>query len=293
MDNAELKVKSFRADDDTFEKFKAIANEEFGNQGQCLAALVNLYETEKSKATLIERKIEIESFQSYLNKIGELFLMSLQLNQDAETRIRGEFERLLDSKDRTIVDLQSKVKELTVLMETSEISLKDVKEENNELFNKSYMLERTIEKQNKDYAATLSDKDSLNKALIDSCNEKKMEIEELKAVAADATEQLNNLRLIKEENKRLSGEIDNLIKENKKQMEQAELEKEKALLMADKAHQQELNDIHAKHREEIKEYISRIDNLQEQNRLMVMEKANKKQDIGKKSVKKPNSLIKD
>ena len=82
MSENELKVRSLRMDEETFEKFKAIAGEEFGNQGQCLSALVNLYETEKSKLILVDRKLEIESFQMYVNKLNELFVTSLSLNQD-------------------------------------------------------------------------------------------------------------------------------------------------------------------------------------------------------------------
>ena len=84
--DTEYKVKSIRADDEAYEKFKAISQEEFGNQGQCFSTLINLYETEKSKINLSERKLEIDSFQSHLNKISELFLMSLEMNQEAEER---------------------------------------------------------------------------------------------------------------------------------------------------------------------------------------------------------------
>jgi len=112
MDDKELKVKSIRADDNTYDKFKKLATDEFGNQGQCLTALINLYETETSKVALVERKVEIESFQDYLNKLGSLFLTSLQLNSDAEGRIRDEFARQLTSKDKTIEDLQVKINKL-------------------------------------------------------------------------------------------------------------------------------------------------------------------------------------
>ena len=54
MNNKELKVKSFRVDEDTFSKFKEIAASEFRKyKGQCLDALINLYETEQSKSTLV------------------------------------------------------------------------------------------------------------------------------------------------------------------------------------------------------------------------------------------------
>lgn len=107
----ELKIKSFRVDEETFEKFKHIASNEFGNQGQCLDALINLYEMENSKASLVERKLEIESFQDYLNKINQLFVTSLQMSRDAEGRVREEFLKQLNIKDTTIERLQTREKE--------------------------------------------------------------------------------------------------------------------------------------------------------------------------------------
>lgn len=261
---AEYKVKSFRVDDETFEKFKAISTDVFSNQGQCLSALINLYETENSKATIIERKLEIEDFQTHANKLNELFLMSLQLNQDAEIRIRSEFEKLLESKDRTIIDLQNKNKELTISFDTLDKSSRDMKEENADFINRIIELDNTVKRQENDFAAALSDKDKLNKALTDSCNEKKLEIEELRASRLDAEEQLKSLKKIEAENKRLASELEKLTDEMNKQKEHAEIDKEKSLLLSDKAHQQEIKEVHSQQHEEIKEYINKIEKLQEQ-----------------------------
>jgi transcriptional regulator NrdR family protein len=264
MDASELKVRSFRADNETYDKFKQLAEGEFGNQGQCLSSLINLYETEKSKAILTNRGLEIESFQDYLNKISGLFLTSLQLNQDAEGRIREEFIRQIESKDNTIVDLQTKVADLKTSNESNEENAKSLKDQNNELLLKVSSLEKTIDKQNKDYLVALADKDSLNKALTDSCNERKIEIESLKAMIESTKEQLNNLNAIEAENKKLSDEVNKLNNDIEKQKETAALEKEKALLAAERLHQQELKETGTLHAEEIKEYMNKIDALKDQ-----------------------------
>jgi chromosome segregation ATPase len=264
MDAQELKVRSFRADNETYDKFKQLAEGEFGNQGQCLSALINLYEVEKSKAILTNRGLEIESFQDYLNKISGLFLTSLQLNQDAEGRIREEFARQIESKDNTIVDLQSKITDLKITNESNGEQTRNLKEQNNELLLKVASLEKTIDKQNKDYSVALADKDSLNKALTDSCNEKKFEIETLKAIIKDSSQKLNNLKTIEVENKKLSEMVSKLENDIEKQKELAELEKEKALLAAERLHQQELKETNMQHTEEIKEFMNKIDNLKDQ-----------------------------
>jgi hypothetical protein len=126
----ENKARIIRADHETYEKFKSIASDEFDNQGQCLSTLINLYELEQGKAKIVERKLEIESFQSNINKINELFLMSLQLNQEAEERVRSELEKLLESKDKQIISLQQKVESVSKANEELKEESKKIKEDN-------------------------------------------------------------------------------------------------------------------------------------------------------------------
>jgi len=277
----ESKVRSLRADDETYEKFKQLADSEFGNQGQCLSTLINLYETEKSKAILVNRGLEIESFQDYMNKISSLFITSLQLNQDAEERIRGEFARQLESKDRTIFDLQTKVDDLSTIKDNFEESSNILRDENKRLQETIVSLEEIKNRQTQEYASTLADKDNLNKALTDSCNERKIEIEKLQTTINDTAERLKLQNTVEAENKTLATEIEKLKSEIDRQKEIAALDKEKALLMSDKEHQQELTEIHSQQHEEIKEYINRINVLQEQleasrNEIMQLNKATTK-----------------
>ncbi|MGL5616838.1 MAG: hypothetical protein ACRDD2_11515 [Sarcina sp.] len=110
MSGKELKVKSFRVDEETFSKFKDIASSEFGNQGQCLDALINLYETEQSKSSLITRQLEIESFQDYINKINRLFVTSLQMSEDAEERAKEGFFKKIEAKEEALMILKEKIK---------------------------------------------------------------------------------------------------------------------------------------------------------------------------------------
>lgn len=137
--NKELKVKSFRVDEETFSKFKEIAAAEFGNQGQCLDALINIYETEQSKSTLVTRQLEIESFQDYINKINRLFVTSLQMSEDAETRAKEGFVKKLESKDEALVilkeKLESKQKEEQLLKDKVKILLEEQKNTRDELKN--------------------------------------------------------------------------------------------------------------------------------------------------------------
>lgn len=261
--NEELKVRSFRADNDTYEKFKQLAEGEFGNQGQCLSALINLYETENSKAILVNRGLEIESFQDYLNKISSLFLTSLQLNQDAEGRIREEFARQLTSKDNTIIDLQTKIDDLATSKDAFEESSKLLEGENKKLQTNVSELEGIKEKQIHDFNSALVDKDSLNKALTDSLNERKVEIEALRTSGADAIEQLKKLESIETENKQLKISLESLKNEIERQKELAEISKDKALTILEKDHQQDIKKLNEHNNDKIQDLLEKIEKLQE------------------------------
>jgi chromosome segregation ATPase len=115
----DFKTRSIRADENTLERFKAIS-EEFDNQGVALETLINAYELQKSKVILTDVKTDIEDFNSHLNSLQKGYLHILELNQNAEHRIRGEFQQQLESKDKQIVDLQQRVDNANTLQATLE-----------------------------------------------------------------------------------------------------------------------------------------------------------------------------
>lgn len=205
--NKELKVKSFRVTEETFDKFKKIASDEFGNQGQCLDALIALYELENSKSTLIERKLEIESFQDYLNKINQLFLTSLQMSEDAGKRAEEEFVKKLSIKDVTIERMQRREEEF---IERD----KSLKEENKAKIKEVDELKETIKILEKD-KSTLSQLVSRNYDLIEKNKE---EIASLKP--------LESLKEENEEMKRALEKERDFIKEQESHIKSLELEKD-------------------------------------------------------------------
>jgi predicted nucleic acid-binding Zn-ribbon protein len=205
----EQKVKTLRADDDTFEKFKKLASDEFGNQGQCLSALINIYETENAKAVLVDRKLEIESFQDYLNKISNLFVTSLQLNADAEGRIREEFARQLNIKDQSIESLQDQT---TKLKE----ELQKIKAGSEEIAARSKEIEKLnlgLEKDKKTLEGLVSKNDEL--------------LEKNKDEIASLASMLNEYKSYKTENVTLSSKIEEfkqLLQDEKNSNKSKELE---------------------------------------------------------------------
>lgn len=182
----ELKVKSFRVTEEVFDKFKKIASDEFGNQGQCLDALISLYEMENSKCTLIERKLEIESFQDYLNKINQLFLTSLQMSEDAGKRAEEAFLKKMSIKDTTIERLQRREEEFIEKEKKLKEETKTYKKELEELKESVITLEKD--------KSTLSQLVSRNYDLLEKNKE---EIASLKS-----------LEYLKEENAKLKGALE-------------------------------------------------------------------------------------
>lgn len=159
----ELKPKSFRIDDETAEKFKEISAA-IGNQQETLAKLIETYEFQTGKATLTDRKTDIEQFEKYVSCLTRMYMGLLEDNQNITDTVRVEFEALLKSKDVTIQNLQAQVCDLKLLAA-----------ENESLSEKLEKAEIKLE----EMQSQLADKEQLNKALIESCESLKLKAEEI------------------------------------------------------------------------------------------------------------------
>jgi len=102
----ELKTRSFRVSEEVSSKLKELC-EHFDNQNSALSALLNAYEVQNAKAILTDRETDIADYDTHIQAIQSAFLRSLELNENAEKRIKTEFINLLNSKDQTIVQLQT------------------------------------------------------------------------------------------------------------------------------------------------------------------------------------------
>lgn len=259
----ELKIKSFRVDEETFEKFKQIASNEFGNQGQCLDALINLYEMENSKASLVERKLEIESFQDYLNKINQLFVTSLQMSRDAEARVREEFLKQLNIKDTTIERLQTREKEYIEKNKALVDKYKNIESKVVELGKANSNLEKD--------KSTLSQLVSRNYELLEKNKHEIEELESYKGYKKENSilkEQIEELRKEMMDKTVEGREQENIIKSLDKEVEfsknkfnemKKELESYKMLLEATrKDHRKELDMLESKYSKMSENEIERV-----------------------------------
>jgi chromosome segregation ATPase len=102
----ELKTRSFRVSEEVSTKLKELC-ENFDNQNSALSALLNAYEVQNARAVLTDRQTDIADYDTHIQAIQSAFLRSLEINENAEKRIKTEFINLLNSKDQTIVQLQT------------------------------------------------------------------------------------------------------------------------------------------------------------------------------------------
>lgn len=176
----EMKTRSVRATEDTFEKLKEIVEQsEFNNQGEALTALISLWENEQAKNMLPDRKTEIENFQALTQRINDSYINSLQLNIEAEDRIRMEFAGTLKSNETTINLLQEQKADSIEKVKRLEAEMDLLQKTNNELRISLDAAKATLDSTKVEYDKSLDDKDSLNRVLTTNAAKDQDKIKEL------------------------------------------------------------------------------------------------------------------
>ena len=245
--NMAEKVKSFRIDDETSEKFKEIAQKIGGNQQETLAKLIEAFEFQQGKAILTEKKADIEQFERYISAITNMFMLSLENNQNITETVRTEFIATLRSKEDIIIDLQEKIKTLKQWQETELLKTKEITEQNKALNSELELAKKDIN----DLHERLKEKDTLNHALDDS-------IKDLKEKLLNASESITSMNELKSKladekalKNDLQAEINNLRNELEQQKLKSELEKQQALLEQEREHEKQLQKMTEQYREQL------------------------------------------
>lgn len=217
----EMKTRSIRADEQTLERFKALS-EEFDNQGECLSSLIKAYEISKAKSVLTDTSRSIEDFEMHTTAIQDIFITLLESINNADERIKNKYEIELQTRTRTIADLQEQNTALNNQLDSTQ-SLLDLKQG---------IVSQLTEDNNK-AESTIN---SLNSQLEDKQNIIAMQNKEL--------EKLNKVEELERQNKALADEnkklledkelaertIINLKTDLEKEKSNAELERQKAEL---------------------------------------------------------------
>ena len=271
----ELRPKSFQIDDETAEKFKEISASIGGNQQQTLSKLIEAYEFQSGKAILTDKKADIEEFKKDITAITRKYMGSLEDNQSLSQTIRTEFDALLSSKDTTIQDLQSQLTTAKQIKEEAASKAQMHADENARLNGVIDSMTKEYNSKMDDLQTMLADKDSLNKALTDSCNELKTKAEGMKKAAEQATTLQSDLEKLQKEYDKLVHEQADLEKQLKQeqsshektleqQREQSQISLDKAVLEVERKYQKQLQTLKEKHQAEIDQYQQKYLTLLEQ-----------------------------
>ena len=285
-DGKELKPRSFRIDDETAERIKEISNIIGGNQQETIAKLIEAYEFQSGKAVLIEKKADIEQFEKYITAITRMFMGSLEDNQNITETVRTEFDALLTSKDAVIQDLQEKLTAAKQVKEDATMKARTHVDENARLHEVIDSLNHEYNTKMDDMQSMLSDKDNLNKALTDSCNDLKSKIERMKEAAAqssDLKKELEQLKQEHEKNIRKQSDLEKQMQQEQaahaqtvlqlkqheadaleRQKEQLQIAQEKAILQVEKSYQKQIQKLMAEKQAEADRYQQKYFDLLEQ-----------------------------
>ncbi|MGN1043215.1 MAG: ribbon-helix-helix domain-containing protein [Acutalibacteraceae bacterium] len=165
---------SARLEDEHIEKIKALSTELGINQAELIDKLLTVYELSESKNVLKGLETDITDFESHLQSLQSAFLHLLELNANADNRIRSEFRNMLDSKETIILDLQEQIRTTNEKIAEYEKrndelmkSIEQLSNENQELKNKFKVCDEMIEDKNK----SLSDKQIIIENLTEKVSE--------------------------------------------------------------------------------------------------------------------------
>lgn len=255
-DDKGLKPKSFRINDETADKFKEISASIGGNQQETLAKLIEAFEFQSGKAILTDKKADIEQFERYVTAMTRMYMCSLEANQNITETVRAEFDALLKSKDATIQDLQEKLTVAKQLKEESTIRAKTYADENSRLNSVIDSLNTEYNSKMDDMQSMLADKDNLNKALTDSCNDLKSKVESM-------SESYGQLAVIRKELEQLKSEHNTVTNLLERQKEQSQIALDKAVLEIEKKYQEQVEKLKADKQAEVDKYQQRYFELLE------------------------------
>ena len=234
----DIKQTTFRLSKDATERFK-----EYCEQNQLTAAqgfdyLMEVLALDNARASLNTRETEISNFEQHAKALISAYLHSLELNENAEARIRDQFAAQVESQTRTIAEYQNKISEMEQQLEDAITLAQSFQADYNTLLSD---LTEVKEKYSKVETELTAAKDDKEKQLAD----KDSIITMLSAKLADAEKKAGEYDALSARTEALQRDLvaaEQTIKDNTKD---AEIAQERAVRAAEKAleveHRKELD----------------------------------------------------
>ncbi|EOR19979.1 hypothetical protein A500_19244 [Clostridium sartagoforme AAU1] len=260
----EIKAVSFRLGEEDIQKFREFADEQGLNQAEMFQSLMNSFEMAKAKGMITDRAKEIEVFQDTINTLMNMFINSLVINQTSEERIREALSLELNTKDKTIADLQSREKELKIKFEASNEKATKFLRDANELAVKLENVNKEIDQKNniinnqQEQINTLNSIVTEYKSYKDINKELELKNDDLNNKITDALHsntdlqsKIENLENIKEFYKAQVESLKSEVKELNQNIKDIEKLNKNEIKALNRAHREELNLLEDKYKGEI------------------------------------------
>ena len=130
---ADQKPFSVRADQEVIDKYSEIAEAAGLKKSELLPVLLASYAQEQAKAALPGRGTEIDHVESLLNQLKDAYLHSLEINANAEARIRQEFAARIENNEQAVASLKAKADAAVAKEQEAKAALDAVTAERDEL----------------------------------------------------------------------------------------------------------------------------------------------------------------
>lgn len=244
MDNKEQKATptTFRITPITNDKFKELAQSFGFTQEEMLSNLISTYELENAKALIINREKEIDEFQSHVSRLVNIYLNSLELNQNSENRIHEKYSEQINKKVEMINLLQNKISEMKDNVENQNLLLTNTLNENAKLTDEVNNLKDTLgtkEKLIKEYIEKIDTFSSLITEYKKYKNDYMKLKDKLDFVSAEKEEALYNSKQLTLEKSNLEKRIElllNQIQDTKDSLLQIKAEHKENLVQIKEEH---------------------------------------------------------
>lgn len=185
---ADQKPFSVRADQEVIDKYSKIAEAAGLKKSELLPVLLASYSQTQAKAALPGRGTEIENVESLLNQLKDAYLHSLELNVNAEQRIRQEFETRIASNEQAVASLKQKADAAVAKEQEAKAALDAITAERDELKIRAENADAAIEKLRDESAKQKDQLEKFNKSLQEQVADMREKIEASKAELEAAAE---------------------------------------------------------------------------------------------------------
>lgn len=241
---AEIKQATFRLNKETTDKFKEYCEENQLTAAQGFDFLMEILTLDNARTTLQSRETEITNFEQHAKALVSAYMHSLEVNENAEARIREQFATQIKSQARTIAEYQEQISELkqqfeeTVnLAERFQTDYSTLQTSITEIEGKRHRTEEELAALKEEKEKQLADKDSI--------------ITMLSAKLTDAETKAGEYDALKEHISHLQADLTQALQTIKDNTKDAEIAQERAVRTAEKT-------LEAEHRKE-------LDRLRSQN----------------------------